>query len=123
MFSYKGYKLEIRANLNNNVLSGRLLRVRSSPTFEGADLQEIKERFYDVVDMYLRRCEVEGKKPEKPFSGKFLLRTDPDTHRRIFFAAAQNNQSINSWLETLVKENVEKNDEIFLENLLVGSDG
>jgi predicted HicB family RNase H-like nuclease len=42
------------------------------------------------------------REPEKPFSGKFSLRIDPELHRRIALKARLANKSLNSWVsETL----------------------
>jgi nucleoid DNA-binding protein len=47
-------------------------------------------------------CKSRGEEPEKPFSGKFVVRVSPEVHREIYVAAKKAGQSINAWLnETL----------------------
>jgi len=43
-----------------------------------------------------------GEEPEQPFSGKFVLRVDPQVHRAIARAAEREGVSINRWAETLL---------------------
>ena len=46
---------------------------------------------------YLEFCAEPGEEPEKPFSGKFLVRLSPDVHRAIAIAAAREHKSLNRW--------------------------
>ena len=47
---------------------------------------------------YLAFCNERGEKPEKPFSGKFLVRVSPDVHRAASVAAARDGKSLNAWV-------------------------
>ncbi|MDZ4183376.1 MAG: type II toxin-antitoxin system HicB family antitoxin [Desulfuromonadales bacterium] len=57
-----------------------------------------KQSFRESVDDYLDFCIQLGQTPEKPFTGKFMLRLTPDLHRKVYVAAKQSGESINSWL-------------------------
>lgn len=65
----------------------------------------------DSVDDYLEFCDERGEDPEKPFSGKFLLRLDKELHRKIYLRAKLEDKSINSWvsdaLSSIVTEETE----------------
>ena len=118
MYRYKGFDLEISADVSDGseILLGKAAGILGYISCHGKTLPQLKENFRKMVDKYLERCEKAGKAPEKPFPGRILLRTDPETHRRIYLAAAQNKQSINTWLEELVKEHV-PTDESLMEEL------
>lgn len=47
-------------------------------TFEGASVSELEEDFRSAVDEYLKTCKEIGREPEKPFSGRFMLRVPPN---------------------------------------------
>ena len=49
-------------------------------------------------------CAEDGVEPQKPYSGKILIRTDPDLHRDVVHAAAAADMSMNQWLEKTLKE-------------------
>ncbi|MEH1997674.1 MAG: type II toxin-antitoxin system HicB family antitoxin [Nostoc sp.] len=68
-------------------------------TFQGSSVAELKQAFSDSVDDYLDFCRERGEKPDKPFSGKFMLRIDPDLHKKIVFIAKKEGQSLNSLVE------------------------
>lgn len=42
--------------------------------FEGASVEEVQQAFRKSVDDYLAFCAERGESPEKPFSGKFVVR-------------------------------------------------
>ena len=57
------------------------------------------------MQVYLDVCKEKEIQPEKPFSGKFMVRIDPDAHRAIALAAARAHLSVNKWVaEALARE-------------------
>jgi len=73
-------------------------------TFQGTTVDEIETSFRDSVDDYLDWCKERNKEPEKPFSGKFVLRLSPDLHRKLNLKAKMTNTSLNSFIvQTLEK--------------------
>jgi predicted HicB family RNase H-like nuclease len=74
------------------------LGLRDVVTFQAESVSEIETAFHDSVDDYLEFCKERGEAPERPYSGKFLLRLDPSLHRHIDAAAAVAGQSVNAWV-------------------------
>ncbi len=58
----------------------------------------------ESIEFYLDWCQERGKDPEKPFSGKFLIRTNPDTHSRAAIAAAKMGMSLNKYVEKAIED-------------------
>ncbi len=50
-------------------------------------MAELKKAFQDSVDDYLAFCKERGEEPEKPFSGQFVVRAEPELHRAVVTAA------------------------------------
>jgi len=42
--------------------------------------------------------------PEKPFSGRFIVRINPELHREINTQAKLSNQSINHWVSKALEK-------------------
>ena len=81
---------------------------RDGLTFWGRSVDELRRDFVSVVEEYLAYCVSRGIEPEKPFSGKFLIRVPPELHKAISVAAAAAGTSLNSWVaEVLEKAAVE----------------
>jgi predicted HicB family RNase H-like nuclease len=72
--SHKGYTARIEFDDRDNIFVGRILGIRTMISFHGETVAELRNRFEDAVDDYLSDCKAEGTKPEKPASGKLLLR-------------------------------------------------
>ncbi|MFN2433442.1 MAG: type II toxin-antitoxin system HicB family antitoxin [Gemmatimonadota bacterium] len=50
------------------------------------------------IEDYLEWCSERGKEPEKPYSGRLLVRATPSLHRAVAGAAARERQSVNAWV-------------------------
>ena len=48
-------------------------------SFRGNNIDELEASFHDVVDTYLEDCRQSGEDPQKPFSGKIVVKNFPQT--------------------------------------------
>jgi predicted HicB family RNase H-like nuclease len=98
MMEYKGYVARVEFDESANVFHGQVINLRDVITFEGESVTELQAAFQESVDDYLEFCASRQEDPEKPFSGKFLVRIDPDVHRRAALAAGRAGESLNVWV-------------------------
>jgi predicted HicB family RNase H-like nuclease len=82
-FTYKGFVGAPRIDVEENVIRGKVVNTRDTITFYGKTVDEAAQAFRDSVDDYLEYCADLGVAPEKPFSGKYLVRTTPELHRDL----------------------------------------
>jgi len=105
---YQGYLAKVEFDDEANMLHGEILNLRDVITFEGSTVEELRHAFKDSVEDYLDFCAERNEEPEKPFSGKFMVRIDPELHREIYLRARMADKSLNSWiseaLEAVVSE-------------------
>jgi len=105
LLKYKNYSGFLDVDTEANILFGTVIDLNDVITFQGKTIEEARQAFQDSVDDYLEFCAELGRAPEKPFSGKIHLHTNPDIHRKVFLAATREGMSINTWIErTLEKE-------------------
>jgi predicted HicB family RNase H-like nuclease len=102
--SYKGYTAKIEFDPRDNVFWGKVLGIRGSITFEGTTVEELTADFHNAIDFYLTDCEASGRSPQKPVSGKLLLRVPPEVHRAAMIAAQAAGISLNRWAAKALKE-------------------
>jgi predicted HicB family RNase H-like nuclease len=95
MMRYKGYVGVVEIDPDAEVIHGRVIGLRDVITFEGSSVPEARQAFHGSVDDYLEWCKSEGRAPEKPFSGKLLLRLEPALHRSLAQLAEARRTSIN----------------------------
>ncbi len=104
MLKYKGYVGAVELDPEAKILHGRVIGIKDVITFEGETVDEVMEAFHDSIDDYLEFCQELGQEPEKPFSGHLPYRTNPETHRAIYFAATKAGKSINAWIDEVLRE-------------------
>ncbi|MCM2357585.1 MAG: type II toxin-antitoxin system HicB family antitoxin [Geobacteraceae bacterium] len=108
MMEYKGYIGHVEFDDEAEIFHGEVINTRDVITFQGTTVDEIKQAFRDSVEDYLDYCAKLGQEPEKPFTGKFMLRIPPDLHRKIYVAAKQSGESINAWIKEQLAHSVER---------------
>ena len=102
--NYKDFVGVVEIDTEDRMLYGKVVGLKDVIGFEGASFEELEASFHRAVDGYLEVCAEEGKEPEKPYSGKILIRTDPELHREVVYASAAAHMSMNQWLEKTLKE-------------------
>ncbi len=104
ILTYKGYIGEITFDKDAKIFYGRVINTRDTITFQSDNAKDLEQEFQISVDTYLDFCQELGESPEKPYSGKFVLRLAPEGHRAVALAAQIANQSLNAWAaENLIK--------------------
>jgi len=106
MLNYKGYIGHIVFDDEAEIFHGEVINIRDIVTFQGESVAEIKQAFVDSIDDYLAFCAENGESPDKPFSGKFNLRIDPELHRAAVIASKQSGSSLNNWISNVIQQAV-----------------
>ena len=103
MKPYRGYVGVARADSDAGVIRGRVVNTRDMITFQGKTVAEAEHEFHEAVDDYLEFCAQRGVKPDRPFSGKFPVRTTPRLHRDLVIAADRRGVSWNASIQHALK--------------------
>ena len=104
MMEYKGYIGKVEFDDEADLFCGEVVGIRDVITFQGQDVPQLHKAFEDSVDDYLAFCAERGEEPEKPCSGKFLVRVGPELHRSAAMLAQGSGKSLNA----VVREAIEK---------------
>jgi predicted HicB family RNase H-like nuclease len=104
MIEYKGYIGHIEFDDEANIFHGEVVNTRDVITFQGSSIHELRKALCDSVEYYLQFCKKHNKQPDKPFSGKFIVRLSPEQHRKIFIAAHKAGESLNKWVTHVLEE-------------------
>lgn len=103
MMEYKGYIGKVEINDEAGILFGEVINIRDVITFEGQSVEEVQKAFRESVDDYLAFCAERGESPEKPFSGKFVIRLPVELHRKAYVQAKLADKSLNSWITEVLQ--------------------
>jgi predicted HicB family RNase H-like nuclease len=101
---YKGYTGLVELDEEQGILYGRVIGLRDLITFQGDTVPELVRAFQDSVDDYLEFCAQRGEDPEKPYSGNFVVRIEPQLHRTIANEAEAQKVSLNSLIESALEK-------------------
>jgi len=108
MLIYKNYIGHVEFDDEAEIFHGEVINTRDVITFQGNTVTQIKKAFHESVDDYLEFCKERNEEPEKPFSGKFNLRIDPELHRQVYISAKQHKISLNQWVVEAIKHHIQE---------------
>ncbi len=101
--TYRGYTASMTFDTDDKIIVGRVLDVDDIIVFHGESVVEFEAAFHATVDDYVSACETLGSIPEKPASGKLMLRVTPAVHAAALKAAARSGTSLNKWAEQALR--------------------
>ncbi len=102
--TYKGYTARLDYDDEDKLIVGRILGICDIVSFHGEAVTELEHAFHEAVDDYLEACAKLGQAPNKPASGKLMLRIPQEVHRAALVAAQASGKSLNQWAaETINK--------------------
>jgi predicted HicB family RNase H-like nuclease len=98
--NYKGYSANIRYSDEDECFVGRVMGIANIIGFHGSSVEEIRQAFQEAIDFYLET----NPNPQKPASGRFMLRLPPEIHARAAHLAERSGKSLNQFVvDTLQK--------------------
>lgn len=102
--AYKGYAARIEFDPEDRIFVGHLAGIRDVVGFHGSTVDELEDAFHAAVNDYLATCAKLQQAPERPASGKLMLRVAPEVHAAAIRAAELTGKSLNQWAaEALAK--------------------
>ena len=104
MMEYKGYFGKVEFDDEANIFYGEGTVYIGSPGFQGETVQDFRKVFRESVDDYLEFCAARDEDPEKPYSGKFVVRVDPELHKTLSIQAKKHGKSLNAWVHDALSE-------------------
>ena len=98
MLKYKGYHGNVEFDAEAGLFHGEVVDLRDVITFQGKSVEELEQAFRDSIDDYLEFCQQRDEEPDKPFSGRLMLRLPTEVHRKVFVRAKKEGKSLNEYI-------------------------
>lgn len=102
--SYKNYFARVDYDAEDRIFVGHLAGIRDIIGFHATTVDDLEAAFREAVDDYLAMCEKLGQSPNRPASGKLMLRVPPEVHANAVRAAELAGVSLNQWAVQVLKE-------------------
>ena len=90
---HKGYAARIEYSDNDDCFVGHIAGINDVVGFHGASVADLRAAFKEAVDDYLETCGKINRSPQKPYSGKLMLRISPEIHSALAIAAEVSGKS------------------------------
>jgi predicted HicB family RNase H-like nuclease len=95
--TYKRYAARIEYSDEDGCFIGHIAGIKDIIGFHAESVKELRAAFEEAVNDYLATCEKSGRAPQKPYSGKLMLRVPPEVHARAAMMAEAHGMSLNQW--------------------------
>jgi predicted HicB family RNase H-like nuclease len=95
---YRGYTGSVEYDAEDRLFHGRVDGITDIVSFQGDTVEALEADFRAGVDDYLEFCKERGVEPQRPCSGRFVLRVSPELHREAAIAARSQRESLNTWI-------------------------
>ena len=101
---YKGYVGSIDYDEEGNYFFGHVLGLhRDGISYEGTTADELKKDFQEGIDDYLEGCRANNVVPEKPYSGKTVIRMSSRLHADAAEKAQHMGISLNEFITRAIQ--------------------
>jgi len=101
---YRGYAARIEFDERDDIFVGRVIGARDAICFHADNVVDLKREFRASIDDYLNYCAEKGLAPDRPASGKLMLRIPPEVHAASLIAAQVAGESLNQWAARALSE-------------------
>ena len=101
--NYRGYYGSVEFSDEDSVFFGRVLGINDHITYEGNNVETLRNDFQEAVDEYLATCIRLGKEPEKAYKGSFNVRIAPSLHKQLTVFSITNGKSLNATVEEAIR--------------------
>lgn len=100
---HKGYSARVEFDAGDRIFFGRIAGIVDGVGFHADTVDGLVSAFEEAVDDYLETCATIGRVPDKPYSGKLMLRVDPSVHAQAALAAQLAGKSLNQFGEEALR--------------------
>ena len=104
VMTINGYQAVIVFDPEIGMFRGEFLGLNGGADFYASDVEGLHREGEISLRVFLDACERRGIEPRKHYSGKFVLRVDPETHEAAVIAAAAHGQSLNQWATEAIRQ-------------------
>jgi predicted HicB family RNase H-like nuclease len=101
--THRGYTARVEFDGRDDIFIGRVLGARDTLSFHADTVADLHLEFRRSVDDYLAYCAEKGIRPEKPASGRILLRVPPEVHAAASIQAKAQGKSLNQFAASLLE--------------------
>ncbi|MCL2378658.1 MAG: type II toxin-antitoxin system HicB family antitoxin [Defluviitaleaceae bacterium] len=99
LLEYNGYFGTVEYALDGNVFHGKVIGIDGLISYEGRDLDGLRQDFEGAIDEYFAMCKDEGLEPQKPYFSHLSVKIPLALHKNLADFSAKYNKTLNETVE------------------------
>lgn len=104
VMNFKDYSARIEYSDEDGCFIGHIAGIRDVVGFHALSVSKLKAAFEEAVEDYLATCKKLKRTPQRPYSGKVMLRIDPGLHAKVAMIAEAEGKSLNAWAQEALQK-------------------
>lgn len=102
--TYKDFFATVHFSAEDDIFYGKIEGINDLITFEGENVSELRQAFYEAVDDYLQICEANNRSAFKSYKGSLNIRIPVELHRRLSENAIKMGIPINRVIQNAIEQ-------------------
>lgn len=99
-----GVKAVITYDSDIDMFRGEFLGLNGGADFYAKDAEGLRREGAISLQVFFDACKEDNVDPFKSYSGKFILRVQPEDHAAIALAASASGKSLNQWAVEVLRQ-------------------
>ena len=101
---YKGFIGSVNYSDKDQKLIGRIEGIEDLIIFDGTSVSEIRSKFIESVNEFIKSCKQSNKPIKKSFSGSFKVHFKPSVYKKALIFASNKGITLNQLIESVIKK-------------------
>ena len=106
VLQYKDFIGSVHFSAEDDLFFGKIEGINDLVTFEGSNVNEIKNAFQEAVDDYIDICRQTGKTLKKSYKGSFNVRIAPELHKKAVQKSLMLGLSLNKFVQRAIEKEI-----------------
>jgi predicted HicB family RNase H-like nuclease len=106
VLQYKDFIGSVHFSAEDDLFFGKIEGINDLVTFEGSNVNEIKNAFQEAVDDYIDICRQTGKPLKKSYKGSFNVRIAPELHKKAVQKSLMLGLSLNKFVQRAIEKEI-----------------
>ena len=99
LLEYNNYLGTVEFSLESNVFHGKVIGIDGLISYEGHDLDSLRQDFEVAIDEYLSMCNDEKIEPQKPYFSHLNVKISLALHRNLAAFSSRHNKTLSETVE------------------------
>ena len=102
LIEYNGYLGTVEFALEGNVFHGKVIGIDGLISYEGHNLDSLRQDFEEAIDDYFVMCKDQGLEPQKPYFSHLNVKIPLALHKNLTAFSTRHNKTLSEAVEEAI---------------------